>query len=129
MGLLSQDPILPIQFKASQADISGISSILTNIEMVYQIKNTEAKLILVHPDLIRTALAAASKAGVPKSGLYLFSDQQHDSIDGVQDWRTMIGTEEEGRDWKWRKLSPEESVTQTATVNFSSGYSLIFYLL
>jgi hypothetical protein len=89
--------------------------------MVYQLKNTEAKLILVHPDLVPTALAAASKAGVSKSRLYLFSDQQHDPIDGVQDWRMMIGTEEEGMAWEWRKLSPEESITQTATVNFSSG--------
>jgi hypothetical protein len=128
MGPLSQDPILHTRFQVSLAEILRNSSNLTNTEMVYQLKNTEAKLILVHPDLIQTALAAASKAGVPKSRLYLFSDQQHDPIDGVQDWRTMIGTEQEGKNWEWRKLSPEESVTQTATVNFSSGYSLVFYI-
>jgi 4-coumarate--CoA ligase len=128
MGPLSQDPILHTQFQVSRGEILRNSSNLTNSEMVYQLKNAEAKLILVHPDLIQTALAAASKAGIPKSRLYLFSDQQHYSIDGVQDWRTIIGTEQEGKNWEWRKLSPEESVTQTATVNFSSGYGLIFYI-
>jgi 4-coumarate--CoA ligase len=90
--------------------------------MLYQITNTGATLVLVHPDLVKTATAAAAQAGLPKTRLFLFSDQYHDPINGVQDWRTMIGTKEQGDSWEWTKLSPPESLTQVATLNFSSGY-------
>jgi 4-coumarate--CoA ligase len=89
--------------------------------MAYQVTNTQAKLILVHPDLVKTAISAASLAGLSRDRLFLFSDQYHHAINGVMDWRTMIGTEVQGYSWHWMKLSPTESLTQVATVNFSSG--------
>lgn len=95
------------------------------LEMVYQLKTVEAKMVLVHPALIKTAKAAASQAGLSKDRLFLFSEKYYEPIEGVKDWRTMIGTEEEGASWTWKSLSPEESLSTIATVNFSSGYVLI----
>lgn len=85
-------------------------------------------MIFVHPDLVPTALEAAAQAGIPKSRLKLFADQYHEPIQGVEDWRRIVGTELEGAAWQWTKLSPEESLTQVATVNFSSG-SVLSYLV
>jgi 4-coumarate--CoA ligase len=90
--------------------------------MVHQMTNTSCQLIFVHPDLLETALAAAEISGVPKSRIFLFSDEYQQSISGVKDWRTMLGTDREGANWKWQKLRPEEAITQIATVNFSSGH-------
>ena len=89
--------------------------------MTFQLKTTEAKLLLVHPDLINLAMAAASEASIPKDRVFLFSEKYNNPIDGVKDWKDMIGTEEEGKKWQWKKLSSKEASSQVATVNFSSG--------
>jgi 4-coumarate--CoA ligase len=89
--------------------------------MVFQLKNTDAKLLFVHPDLIEMGIAAAAQAGIPKDHVYLFSEKYHATADGVKDWREMVGTENEGQDWKWKDLSPAQSKSQVATVNYSSG--------
>lgn len=91
------------------------------IEMVHQIKNTEAKLILAHPTMVKTAVEAASQAGVPKSRIFQFSDSENALKDGIEDWRHLIGTLSEGEIYSWPELSSEESMTTTATINYSSG--------
>ncbi|KAI0121195.1 4-coumarate-CoA ligase [Xylariales sp. AK1849] len=90
-------------------------------ELVHQITNTTAKTILVHPDHVKTAIAAADKAGFPRSRIFLFSDFDNAAEEGVADWRTFIGTEAEGERYRWPDLSPEESKTTVATINYSSG--------
>jgi 4-coumarate--CoA ligase len=90
-------------------------------EMVHQITNTEAKVILAHPTMIKTALAAAARTGLPKSRIFQFSDSENPPLDGVSDWRSLIGTPSEGSSYSWPKLSPEESVNTVATINYSSG--------
>lgn len=89
--------------------------------MVYQIKNTEAQVILVHPTMVKTAIAAAERAGLSKSRIYQFSDQENSTLQGVKDWRHLIGTPLEGYRYSWNKLSPHESVSTVATINYSSG--------
>lgn len=59
-------------------------------------KILEAKMIFVHPDLVPTALEAAAQAGILKDRLKLFADQYHEPIQGVEDWRRIVGTEAEG---------------------------------
>jgi 4-coumarate--CoA ligase len=99
--------------------------LLMELELVYQMTDLDAKLIFVHPDLVPVALEGAAKSNIPKSRIYSFSDEFHEPIQGVKDWRTMIGTEEQGATWNWIKLSPEESKNEVATINFSSGYGCI----
>ena len=83
--------------------------------------NVEAKLILVHPMLVSNAVAAAAKAGIPKSRIYLMDDKECSAKDGVQDWRALIGSEAEAANWQWPKLSPQQAKTTIATINYSSG--------
>lgn len=89
--------------------------------MVHQIKNTEARVILAHPTMVKTAVAAAHQAGLSKSRIFQFSDETNNTQNGVQDWRHLIGSEAEGNQYSWPKLSPEESVNTVATINYSSG--------
>jgi len=89
--------------------------------MIHQVKNTEARAILAHPGLVETALAAAQGAGLPSDRVYLFSDKPNDSIHGVSDWRTMIGSMQEGGQYRWKRMTEEEAVQTVATVNYSSG--------
>lgn len=89
--------------------------------MVFQMQNTAARVVLVHPALLSTARKAAQKAGIPESKLYLFSDTVNSPIDGIHDWRTMLGTPSEASSYQWQQYSPSQSLKQVATVNYSSG--------
>ncbi|KAI9371746.1 hypothetical protein BJX61DRAFT_548097 [Aspergillus egyptiacus] len=98
---------------------TGANPTYTQFEIEHHIKDSGARVILVHPDLVATAVAAAARVGLPKERIFLFSDSPCRSIEGVQDWRSMAGTEEEGRSWKWDEMENGDSVP--ATINYSSG--------
>lgn len=89
--------------------------------MVHQISNTQAQYILAHPSLAKTSLTAARKAGLPEGRVYLFSDIPVSSIEGCQDWREFLPSPSEAETYAFPHLSPQESTTRTATVNYSSG--------
>ncbi|KAG9235557.1 hypothetical protein BJ875DRAFT_340976, partial [Amylocarpus encephaloides] len=100
---------------------SGANPIYTLPEMVHQIKNTGAQIIMAHPSMVPTAVAAAAKAGLPKSRIFQFSDSENPMLDGVKDWRSMIGTPSDGQRYSWPRLGPEEAMNTVATINYSSG--------
>ncbi|KAH8655202.1 4-coumarate-CoA ligase [Xylariales sp. PMI_506] len=100
---------------------SGANPAYTVPELVHQIKNTTAKAMLVHPNHVKTALAAASKAGIPRSRIFQFSDAPNKPLEGIPDWRIFIGNEGEGQNYKWPELSRTEAKSLIATINFSSG--------
>ena len=77
--------------------------------------------MLVHPALLVTAQSAAKIAGLSQECLYLFDDQEGDPIDGLKDWRSFIGTVQEGEKYRWSQLDADSSKKTLATVNFSSG--------
>jgi hypothetical protein len=89
--------------------------------MVHQIKNTGAQVILAHPTMVKTAIAAAEQSGLPKSRIYQFSDEENSMLQGVKDWRHLVGTPEQGEQYSWNKLSAHESENTVATINYSSG--------
>ena len=95
------------------------------VEMVHQIKNTEPKFILAHPTVIKTAVAAAAQAGIPKSRIFQFSDLDNPPIEGVRDWRHLIGSPSEGDKYSWPTLTAEESMNTVATINYSSGTTYV----
>jgi 4-coumarate--CoA ligase len=102
-------------------DVRGIANGGGGIELEYQIAILQPKVLLVHPSLLETGKKAAKKAGLRENQLYLFADLEAPSVGEVRDWRTILGTPEEGSKWQWKKLSPEEAQTQVAAINFSSG--------
>lgn len=93
----------------------------SNSEMVHQLRNTEARVLLTHPSLVKTAVAAAKQVGLSKDRIFLFSDSENASQEGIQDWRHLLGDHSDGASYDWPKLSPEESLTTVATINYSSG--------
>lgn len=90
-------------------------------ELSFQLQNTGARVLLVHPSLLDTARKASKTAGLAEDRLYLFSDTENKPIDGIQDWRSMLGSAREASNYDWPRLSSSESKTQIATVNYSSG--------
>ncbi|KAF2669325.1 4-coumarate-CoA ligase [Microthyrium microscopicum] len=114
-------PIAYLGIVGSTRIFSAGNPIYTVPELAYQMNNTGAKALFVHPTMVETALAAAQKAGLPRERIYLFSDRPSRPIDGIKDWRELIGTPEEARKYKWKTLYPEEAMKTIATINYSSG--------
>lgn len=84
-------------------------------------QNTEAKVVLVHPSLLDTALSAAKQAGLPTDRLYQFSDTENPTRNGVLDWRTLLVSSSESQDYQWPELEGDEAANTVATINYSSG--------
>lgn len=85
----------------SKRCFTGANPIYTANEVAYQMKTIEAKLALVHPTLLETAIAAAKQANVSMERLFLFSDAECSTTCGVHDWRSILASEEEAESWQW----------------------------
>jgi 4-coumarate--CoA ligase len=114
-------PVAYLGVVGSKRVFSGVNPIYTIPEVTHQIKNTEAKVVLVHPTLVDTALAAAQKAGFPATRLFQFSDAPGRTQNGVEDWESMLGSDSEADAYRWPELRGEESAQTVATINYSSG--------
>ena len=84
-------------------------------------KNTEAQIVLVHPTLLDATRKAAKSVGLADDKLFLFSDVEHDPMDGIKDWRSMLASSEEAASYDWPRLTGQEAKKQVATLNYSSG--------
>lgn len=102
---------------------SGTNPGYTVPEVIHQMTNTQAKVLLVHPSLVDTALKGASKAGIPKSNIFLFSDVENTTpVQDIVDWRQgLAGSDAEAARYHWPELVPAESKNTVATINYSSG--------
>jgi acyl-CoA synthetase (AMP-forming)/AMP-acid ligase II len=90
-------------------------------EAAYQLRDTGARALFVYPSLAQVAVQAANEAGLPLDRVFLFSDQPNDSVHGIQDWKCMLGSPEEADRWTWKPMTPSESTSTLATLNYSSG--------
>jgi hypothetical protein len=88
---------------------------------VYQLKNTDAKVLLVHPTLLDVALPAAEKVGLGRDRLFLFDEDMHASTQGVKDFRSIMADPEDARNWQWERLDGDQAKNTTAVLNYSSG--------
>ncbi|KAI9679141.1 MAG: hypothetical protein M1822_007351 [Bathelium mastoideum] len=100
---------------------SGCNPAYGVTETAYQIQNTGAQLLLVEPSLLHVALEAADKTHFPRNKICLFSDSHCRSVEGIQDWSSMLPSVEESQNWQWHRMDREESRSRTAVLNYSSG--------
>lgn len=82
-------------------------------------------MLLVHPTLINIAKNAIAKSGLKNLKVFVFSDRETGVVDSIPDWRSILGTPEQGENWDWKKLSPQKAKTTIAAINFSSGFVLL----
>ncbi|KAF2106580.1 4-coumarate-CoA ligase 2 [Lophiotrema nucula] len=133
LGLQKQDVVMVysqnhIFMPVAYMGISGCGCIFSGCnpaygveEVVFQIQNTDCKVILVEPALLSTLMNAASKTNFPKERIFLFSDSKNTPIDEVQDFRSFLPSEKEAESWTWHTLSADESRTTVTALNYSSG--------
>jgi 4-coumarate--CoA ligase len=88
---------------------------------VYQLKDTGASIFLVHPDLADDGIAAAEEVGLARDKIFLFSNMETQSVQGVKDWRTMLAGEHKTTSKDWLSLNSSQARRAVATLNYSSG--------
>ncbi|KEF53685.1 uncharacterized protein A1O9_10085 [Exophiala aquamarina CBS 119918] len=114
-------PVAYLGIVGSGRIFSAANPVYTVNEVEYQIKNTGASCIFVHPDHVETAVEAARRAGLDQSKIFQFSDKPCQTKTGVRDWReAMAGSQSEAESWQWDSMT-ETSTTNIATINYSSG--------
>ncbi|KAH7561618.1 hypothetical protein BM1_02722 [Bipolaris maydis] len=114
-------PVAYLGIVGSKRIFSGGNPAYTLPEMVHQVTNTQAQILLAHPSLIKVAVTAAKRAGLPEGRVFLFSDEPCAPIEGCRDWREFLPSQAEVKSYEFPTLSEHEANTTTATVNFSSG--------
>ncbi|KAL9017273.1 MAG: hypothetical protein Q9185_005394 [Variospora sp. 1 TL-2023] len=87
----------------------------------YQLKDTGARLLLAHPALLATACDAAAPVGLPSNRILLFSEKGNAPINGIMDWRTVLGSHVAAGSHQWKHMTEEESTQTVAAINYSSG--------
>ncbi|TKA24593.1 hypothetical protein B0A50_06353 [Salinomyces thailandicus] len=114
-------PVLYFAVAGSGRLFTGCNPAYGVNETSFQLENTGSRLVLVEPKFLDVVLKAARKSNFPLDRIYLFDDKPCEELQGVKDWRKMLGSEQEARSWQWHRMSPQESKTRTAALNYSSG--------
>lgn len=103
----------------------GANPDFTSSELLYQLKETKASVIIVHPDSLSIALAVAREAGLPLERIILFDDKQSQLNDIHHRHATVAALVEFGARNKTtyteQILKPGEGKTKLALLSFSSG--------
>lgn len=114
-------PLAYLGAAGSKRIFTGVNPSYTVQEVAYQMEAVEPAVVLVYPDLLVTALAAASKARIPQNRLFQFSEIECSPSHGIQDWRTICASPAESEAWDWDPLTGDTAASTIAAINFSSG--------
>ncbi|PBP24096.1 4-coumarate--CoA ligase-like 7 [Diplocarpon rosae] len=93
-------------------------------ELAYQLSNSGASFLLCADASLKLGLSAASSAGMSRDRVFAFDDRVFDDADvegrlGVQNWSTLVESEDVGRAFKWRE--PRDPGEEVCCLNYSSG--------
>jgi len=98
----------------------GANPDFTINELVYQLQETKPSIIVVHPDSLSIALAAAREVGLPSERIILFDvkdiHNHHATIATLVEFGARNKTT-----YTERILKPGEGKTKLAFLSFSSG--------
>lgn len=113
-------PVVYLGAVGSERYYTGANPAYTVDELASQILNVKAAVLLIHPSLFETGFAAAKKAKLHPTNIFLFSDSNCSERGGVRDWKEFLASEKDAVAWRWDDLG-YNATKQIATINFSSG--------
>lgn len=115
---------LPKVSSHKSSKYSGANPDFSSSELVYQLKETKASVLIVHPDAVQTALAAAKAADISSDRVVVFDGTFPTKI--PSNHRTVGNLISEGLkkpdpSFVERTLKSGEGRTKLAFLSFSSG--------
>ncbi|KIW44432.1 uncharacterized protein PV06_02903 [Exophiala oligosperma] len=103
------------------AVFTGANPAYTVGELSNLMRDTGAKLVLLHPSLAETAIKSAKEVGLPLECLMLFSDRPVQPVRGLVDWFSILPPETECECGQLAPFDSSASKTRAASLNYSSG--------
>jgi hypothetical protein len=95
------------------------------IELAYQLRDSEAKVVIAHTDTVSLALATARKVGLPATSVYLFTNPGESlerTHEALRPWTEIWASPEDAQRWSWHRITTiEEAQGTAAIINYSSG--------
>jgi 4-coumarate--CoA ligase len=92
-------------------------------ELAYQLKDSEAKFLICADSSLELGIEAAESIGMGKERLFRFDEDLLEgtckSRLGVQNWATLMESEDVGKRFKW--YEPKDPKDATCCLNYSSG--------
>ncbi|KAF9112697.1 putative fatty-acid--CoA ligase FadD10 [Mortierella sp. AM989] len=97
-----------------------VNSSYTADEVAYQLEDSGASVIVTHPELIKTAVQAAQKTGIPTNRIFLFGD---DEFEGFKPYTSTFPPENtpESQLAPVANLNGQAAKDTTAIICYSSG--------
>jgi acyl-CoA synthetase (AMP-forming)/AMP-acid ligase II len=97
---------------------TGTNPGYTEFELNHHIKTSKASFMITEPEMLDTALKAATQQGIPKSRIWIFDTRGQEIPMGFRSWNALMGHGEKD----WLRFDNEElSKSTTAARLFSSG--------
>lgn len=106
---------------------TGANPTYTARELAYQLEDSGAAIIISSEGSLATALEAAGLAGLSSHRVFAFDDGpataagQGKAVKSIKHWTSLVASEQEGSNYRWKTLSPQELRTTTCSLNYSSG--------
>ncbi|KFY53401.1 hypothetical protein V496_07663 [Pseudogymnoascus sp. VKM F-4515 (FW-2607)] len=97
---------------------TGVNPASTVGEIAYQLRLSEARVIITDPKRLPSVLKAAIEVGLPSTAIYLF-DHGQESI--AQQTRTTFADLTKHGELDWHDVYGYDAANRTAVLNFSSG--------
>ncbi|KAL2851053.1 hypothetical protein BJY01DRAFT_261087 [Aspergillus pseudoustus] len=118
-------PVLLWSVLAGRFVFTAASPSASVTELEYQLRDSDAKLLLVGPDQVAVALDAASRVGLRREQVYLFCDPgdvPQSNAQSIRSWTEIWRPAAEAQSWTWKKIKTlQEAQETTAIINYSSG--------
>ncbi|KAF2455093.1 putative AMP-binding enzyme [Lineolata rhizophorae] len=97
---------------------AGTNPSYTAYELEHAVRTAKIKMLVVEPELVSNALAAAKATGIPQSRIFIFNSRGQPVADGLQSWEAL---QQHGEvDWECWDDKVKSENTSVARL-FSSG--------
>ncbi|KAL3443707.1 acetyl-CoA synthetase-like protein [Aspergillus insuetus] len=136
LGLKKQDKVLlyagndlffPIVLwgvTAAGGVFTGASPTASVHELEYQLRDSEARILISSSDKLGVAADAAKKIGLPLERVLVLGHggSPTNQQSSIRQWTDIWVSPEEAKYWTWERIATEEeAMSTTAVVNYSSG--------
>ena len=105
--------------------ISTANPAFVGRELAYQLKDSQARFLLIAEASIDHALEAARLANYSHNHIFIFDDAplEHGGQDAgnIRHWNRLIASVEKGLSFRWKEIRTIEDARQTVALLYSSG--------
>lgn len=105
---------------------TGANPGYTTRELAFQLRDSEASIMIAAEGALGTAMEAAAEVGMAAGSIFMFDSSRPDSpaIDnmprgGNRHWTDLVASRTKGDDFVWAE--PQDSKSVVCTLNYSSG--------